>query len=334
MVRQKVRFFTHLLVGSLVAALCTTSVQAQQDSLTRAEVYKLLNQVQLLLKNKPPRAAKRADVLVPLDALQTKTRSKAELKFNEGSLARIGSSATFRFKPGLRRYELPGGGLRSQTILELRNGTALAMAGPGSTVTTVETPQFTVDNISGPPATPLPGTDIYPTSLRSGAVALYFDSEKNTGGVFNLTSLPVTVTSLDGKQVTLQAGQTVTVKDGVIGPVQNFDLRKFYQTSSLSLGLGPGQEAEVEKETPDVRSLLNAVRKETLAAVEAQRLWVEGLCSINGRYHSSTLATNCITTNSDDPLRTFEDRRDVVTPTNEVVEQLEPEIEPQTPPRQ
>ncbi|BAY09336.1 hypothetical protein [Calothrix sp. NIES-2098] len=300
-----------IVVGMILTASWITPALAQQDLLTRAEVYKLLNQVQLLLKDKPPRAAKKADVLVPLDALQTKSRSRAELLFNEGSLARIGSSATFRFKPGIRRFELPGGIYKAETIFELRNGTALILTPSGSTGTTIETPQSRINVIA---AAPPPGSDILPPTATSGAVAVTHNGATNITQVFNLTNLPVTVTNLNGTQLqTLQAGQTVTINNGVISPVQNFDLQRFYQTSQLATGLGPGQEALVSQESPNVQVILNKVRKETLAGLNTQKVWIEGLCNVNSRGGASTLSTNCITTN-DDPLRRFEDDRNIVTP--------------------
>uniref|UniRef100_A0ACD5H0D2 Uncharacterized protein n=1 Tax=Desertifilum tharense IPPAS B-1220 TaxID=1781255 RepID=A0ACD5H0D2_9CYAN len=76
------------------------------DVLTRAEVYRLRNRVQLIPSNQTPRPARISDILVPRDAIRTASSSRVELLFNEGSLARIGSSAVFRFVPGLRRYQL------------------------------------------------------------------------------------------------------------------------------------------------------------------------------------------------------------------------------------
>ena len=110
-----------LLLGSLLTLLWSAPVEAQSDVLTRAQVSKLRNQVQVLLRNQSPRSARLNDVLVPLDALTTKGRSLAELLFNQGSYTSIGSNSIFRFKPGMRRYQLPGGGLRSETILELKH---------------------------------------------------------------------------------------------------------------------------------------------------------------------------------------------------------------------
>lgn len=312
-----------LIIGSILAVSWITPALAQQDLLTRAEVYKLINQVQLLLRGKPPRRAVRADVLVPLDELQTRKKSGAELLFNEGSLARIGSSTTFRFKPGLRRFDLRGGTFKAETIFELRNGTALVMTPSGSTGTTIETPENRIDLIA---LAPPPGTETLPPITTDGAVAITYNSLTKIGQVFNLTNLPVKVASLDGTQFQiLKAGETVTMTNGVIGPVQTFDLQRFYQTSKLAAGLGPGQEALVAQESAAVQLILNKVRKQTLAGLATQKVWIEGLCNLNSRGGASTLSTNCITTGSDDPIRDFENNREVVTPPPPQEPQREPQ---------
>lgn len=56
-------------------------VLAQDDLLTRAEVYKLIDRAKLLPKGQNSRPAKVADILVPLDALYTAARSRADLLF-------------------------------------------------------------------------------------------------------------------------------------------------------------------------------------------------------------------------------------------------------------
>jgi hypothetical protein len=104
-----------LMTGSLLGLVWATPALTQPDLLTRAEVYKLVNTVQLLPNQQSPRPAKLSDTLAPLDAIKTATRSRAELLFNEGSLARVGANAIFRFVPGTRSFQL-------------RNGTALIMS--------------------------------------------------------------------------------------------------------------------------------------------------------------------------------------------------------------
>ncbi|MCU0571303.1 MAG: FecR family protein [Oculatellaceae cyanobacterium Prado106] len=121
---------------------------AQQDTLTQAEVYRLENRVQLLPQDQSPRAASLGDVLVPLDSLQTATGAIAELLFNEGSIARINENTTFRFRQGLRRFELPNRIARSETIFVLENGIALFIVPPNGTATQVETPEGRINIVA------------------------------------------------------------------------------------------------------------------------------------------------------------------------------------------
>ena len=318
-----------LVISSLFSALWLAPALAQQDLLTQAQVYKLVNTVQLLPKNQAPRQAKLSDILVPLDALKTASRSKAELLFNEGSLARVGSNAIFRFVPGTRSFQL-------------RNGTALIMSLPGRVGTKVETPggQILAQALPAPassstptsptptsptPASPTPTSPspsspppfpspLPPPEPRSLAMIVQFDAATNKAQVFALTNSSITVFDLKGRQIALQGGQTVAIVNGILGPVQTFDLKTFYQSSNLAIGLGPGQDSVLLQESPPVQQTLKSVRVETLAALEAQARWLEGLCTLNARGGGSTLATNCITTDADDPLRDFQNRREVTTP--------------------
>jgi hypothetical protein len=353
--RSRLQIGLGVVAGSLFNLLLLAPLLAQE--LTSATIERLQNQVQLLLRNQTPRRANTGDRLVPQDAVRTGTgRSRAELLFNEGAIARIGSNATFRFTPGLRRFQLPNStgsretnsdlallltplskaaiksqtseiavaktelspraqvptsNSRVETIFQLLNGTAVILSQPESSGSTIETPQSRIEIIAANPA----NAEVLIANSKSTAIAVLHDGAQNTTQVFNLTNLPIRVTNLDGTQsVFLRAGQTVSVSNGTIGAVQDFNLEKFYQTSELAAGLGPGQEAFVEQQSPPVRDVLNAVREETLSALQAQNVQVEGLCTLNGRGGASTLSSNCITTGADEPLRRFEDDREVVTP--------------------
>lgn len=313
-----------LTIASLIG-LGSIPALADQTLLTRAQVYKLVRTVQILPSDRPARSASLSDVLVPLDALQTGGRSRAELLFNEGSLARIGANAIFRFSPGMRSFQL-------------RNGVALIMAPPQTATTQVETPggQVTAQaSLSAPPGTP---TDVPPPAdLLAMAMVVQVNAETNETRVFALTNSDIRVTDLKGQFVFLKGGQTVALLNGVLGPVLDFDLRQFYQTSGLAIGLGPGQEALILQELPAVQKTLTLVRQATLAALTIQERWLEGLCTLNGRGSFSTLATNCITTNADDPLRRFQDWRDATTPPRPQVPPsiapppVTPPIDPQPP---
>ncbi|MCY6494074.1 hypothetical protein [Leptolyngbya sp. GGD] len=289
-----------IVAASFLAFACVLPVQASSALLTRGEVYKLTNQAQLLQRNRPARPARLSDVLVPQDAIKTATRSRAELLFNEGSLARIGSNAIFRFIPGMRGFQL-------------RNGTALIMSPPTTVATRIET-------LDGSAIAELPPSaiDAPPTSeqyqTRSLAMVVHVDGANNKTQFFNLTNNPIKILDNKGNFIVINGGETVTVQNGVIGKINTFDLRKFYQTSSLSTGLAPAQESLIAQEPAKVQATLNLVRVATISALNLQARKLEGLCTLNARGGASTLSTNCITTDSDDPLRDFQDRRDVTTP--------------------
>ena len=297
------------LCGCL-SLLCVPRALAQSSDLTSAEVYRLQNIVELLLRNQSPRPAKVEDILAPRDAMQTGDRSRAELLFNEGSVARIGSNSVFRFVPGTRRYQLPGGGSRAETILQLRQGVAMIASPAGGEA---------LDGFGG-------GADgetvlLAMTSQTPDAQILMLPHTvaivvvKPGGTQFiSLTDGVVVSDLLGNNKLELQGGQTVTVQDGTFGPVEDFDLRQLYRTSELTAGLGPDQEEQLAQEPIGVRTTLRRARRNTLEALAVQEAKLEGLCTLDARGNASTLSSNCITTGADDPLSEFEDRREDTAP--------------------
>ncbi|MBD2744513.1 hypothetical protein [Coleofasciculus sp. FACHB-1120] len=259
------------IIASLLQMYGMSPSLAQQDELTRAEVYKLLNNVQLLLRNKPARPAKKADVLAPRDALQTAARARAELLFNEGSLARIDQSTTFLFKPGLRRFQLTNR-VATETVLQLKDGIALVINPPGSAVTTVETPTSTIQ-LQSLPTPAAPGSPAAPPlspSQGSSAVMVVYNAATNTAQHFALTDGVTIATPTGSNPVSLKGGQVVVASAGGVGNPVEFDLQGFYSTITLAAGLGPGQESIVAQESYEVQQTLNFVRIDTLAAVRNQ----------------------------------------------------------------
>ena len=368
--------------GCLSLIWCAAAV-AQQNLLTRAEVYRLMNQVQFIPRGQSSRPAQLSDILTPRDALRTGNRSRVELLFNEGSLARIGSSAVFRFVPGLRRYQLPDGSIQAEAIFQLRSGVALILNPSDSLGSRVETPESRIDLLNTlvsqspySPSAPLrltssiqaaivaqkslpltqdlnipllkpldfkgtsrksdptvvqqpPQSAPLPAPDRISAVVVTHDLAAKTTQVFNLTDFEIRVSNADGSQSKiLRAGQMVSIKEGEVSPIQAFDLQSFYQSSDIAVGLGPGQEDQVLQEPPEVQAILNAIRIKTVEAVATQRVWIEGLCTLNGQGAASTLATNCITTQADDPLSDFLDEREDVTLEPEPPIEEKPPVEP------
>ncbi|MCY7324170.1 MAG: hypothetical protein LH660_20800, partial [Phormidesmis sp. CAN_BIN36] len=255
-----------VITGSLLGVVWMMPASAQQAMLTRGEVYKLINNVQLLLNNRSPRSAKVSDVMVPQDALRTASRSKAELLFNEGSLARIGSNAVFRFIPGMRGFQL-------------RNGTALIMSLPTTASTRIETIEGQA--VAEIPASSPPGSAA--SNVLSLALVIQVDGVTQKADFYNLTSTPIKITDSKGNFLFINGGQTISVLKGTLGEIKTFDLRTFYKTSGLALGLGPGQEAIVLQEAPPVQQTLKAVRTATLVTLDLQTKAIEGLCTLNAR---------------------------------------------------
>ncbi|NEN97739.1 MAG: FecR domain-containing protein, partial [Moorea sp. SIO3I7] len=95
---------------SVNSLIFSKSVSAEIP-LTRAVVEKLRNRVQLIPKNESARPARRSDAMTIGDALVTARSSMAQLRFNDGSLARQGELAVFRFLPSSRTFELSHGTL-------------------------------------------------------------------------------------------------------------------------------------------------------------------------------------------------------------------------------
>jgi hypothetical protein len=75
----------------------------------KARVEKRTNVVNLKLKDQILRSAKVADVLNTQDSLLTGERSRAELMFQDGSLARVGSNANFTVSSDTRSIQVQTG---------------------------------------------------------------------------------------------------------------------------------------------------------------------------------------------------------------------------------
>lgn len=269
MLRQRFWSITTLIISSGLTLSTMTPVLAQSgDILTRAEIYKLIKIVELLLHNQPQRPAQPKDVIAPRDAVRTGVKSQAQLFFNDKSLIRVDQKSIFRFEPGLRRFKLPNLIALNETIFKLENGTALILSPPGSVGTLLQTPGTDVSLLAlHSTSTP----DSLLPSERASALMVIYDRNSNSTQVYALTDSDFKI--FDQKStasVSLKGGQTVTVINGVVGNIQEFDLKKFYQNVSLVSGLGPGQEKLVAQESPPVQATLQAVRKETLAALRNQ----------------------------------------------------------------
>jgi hypothetical protein len=231
-----------LMAATVATMLDSTSALAQSDLLTEAEIYKLVNRVQLLRKHQPPRLAQVADVVKPLDAVKTASRARADLVFNEGSLVRLGGNAIFRFVPGNRSFQL-------------RNGTGLFVLPPGDERGTVVTPEAVV-------------------TARGTTVWVQHNSGKQTTSIGVLTEnpqVPVTVSTPRGEgAVVLDAGQRTEVKRGKLTAVRDMSLRRFYQMCKLATDLGTATEAPSDSLPPQAQNTIVSVRNQAIAALENQ----------------------------------------------------------------
>ncbi|NHC35410.1 FecR family protein [Scytonema millei] len=208
---------------------------AQADTvLTRAEIKSLRNLVQLMPQSQTTRPAKVADGIVPGDALSTGREALAELRFNDGSLARIGEQALFRFSAQNRN-------------LKLSNGTALLLIPPGRGTTEVWTPNATA-------------------AIRGSALFIRHvaDSKTTVFGALTNSQIEVVNQKKSQRQV-LKAGQLAVVIKGKITALYNFDLKTFYESSDLVSGLNLNKKNAT---ATDIE--LAQVQAETIAAVAAQ----------------------------------------------------------------
>lgn len=205
---RKLFLVVTLSVLGFSTALLPTPARAEIP-LTFADIQTLLKQVRLQPKNQSPRPARVRERMTPGDALSTARSSRADLRFNDGSLARVGELALFRFFPNTRRFNLS-------------NGTALLIIPPGRGTTNVTTP-----NVSA--------------GIRGSALFVRVDKQTNTTIVGALTNSGITVTDNGTNRIVeLKAGQLAVVDPKGLR-LFDFDLTTFYQTSDLVRGLNLDQ---------------------------------------------------------------------------------------------
>ena len=175
--------------------------------LNRAEVQNLRNAVQLIPRvrvNKRP--ARKSDAILPGDGLSTGRASLADLRFNDGSLARVGEQAVFQFLPKTRNFTLS-------------NGTVLLLIPQGRGQTRVQTPSAAA-------------------AIRGSALFVRYDKPTDTTIVGALTNSGIEVFNKKASQnQVLQAGQLMVIVKGQFQGLYDFDLKNFYETSELVQGL-------------------------------------------------------------------------------------------------
>ena len=223
-------------VAVLGCNLCFDLKPAQARPLTSATIQRRINTVKLLLQGKSPRDAHDFDVLRLRDALSTGRSSQAQLKFNDGSVARVGELALFSFIPNTREFNL-------------RNGTALFIIPPKQGRTYVRTPHGSA-------------------GIRGSALFVRMDAEKDITIIGALTNNPdgdmEISTTGSSQNIPLKAGQLAIISNGKI-ELFKFDLKEFYRTSKLVRGFNLDKQ-DAPSADPDVAK----VQVETLEALAGQ----------------------------------------------------------------
>ncbi|XGV95040.1 MAG: FecR domain-containing protein [Leptolyngbya sp. BL-A-14] len=205
--------------------------------LQQAVIDSLQNAVELNLFNQPPRSAKVRDTLNSGDTLSTARTARAELRFADGSLARVGGQALFRFVSATR-------------TLQLSNGTLLVLVPPNRGQTRIQTPNAAAN-------------------IRGSALFIRYLPETDVTLVGALTESGIEITNRDRSQSQpLRAGQIAVVARNRIEQVYRFDLATFYGTSALARGLNLQCIASIERSEND--QALVSIRAETAAAAKLQ----------------------------------------------------------------
>ncbi|XGW00975.1 MAG: FecR domain-containing protein (plasmid) [Leptolyngbya sp. BL-A-14] len=220
------------------SVLMSGAAQAEVP-LNRAVIASLRNAVELILNNQAPRAAKVRDALTPGDAIATARAALAELRFNDGSLARVGGQALFRFLPHTRTFQLS-------------NGTLLLLVPPGRGQTRIQTPNAAA-------------------GIRGSALFVRYLAETDVTLIGALTESGIEITNRDRSQTQpLGAGQMAVVIKDRIEQVYHFDLKTFYETSELVKGLELQRSVASEPSAWSNDPAIAAVRTETSEAVKTQ----------------------------------------------------------------
>ncbi|GAA6620768.1 FecR domain-containing protein [Scytonema sp. NUACC26] len=222
------------LWGSVVLPLPQKASAA--TPLTQAVIEEIKNLVQLVPQNKPKRQARKLDAMIPGDGLSTGKASLVDLRFNDGSIARIGQQAVFQFLPKTRN-------------LRLSNGTVLLLIRPGQGQTRVNTPNAAA-------------------AIRGSALFVRYDPQTDTTIVGALTNSGIQVQNKNASQnQNLAAGQLIVVVKDRFQGFYDFDLRTFYETSNLVRGL----DLTLKSGVPNLDPALASVQAETAAAVATQQ---------------------------------------------------------------
>jgi len=248
------RYFSQAAPGisgavALVAVLAGNVPAQASVPLRRADIEQILNRVELIPRGRSARTARVSDFLSIGDALRTAAASRAELRFNDGSLGRVGQRATFHFIPNTRNFRLS-------------NGTMLLLIPPGRGRSTIQTPSA---------VTGIQGSALVVRHLESRDLTMVMALTNNPAG-----AMTVTLTNCDAgtdcsREYGLRAGEMALIQQGQV-EVLAFDLLQFYETSSIIEGL----ELTNPDSTLDLGPGINQVREEIQDALEQYQPFDDG----------------------------------------------------------
>ncbi|MBW4567930.1 MAG: FecR family protein [Tolypothrix carrinoi HA7290-LM1] len=226
-----------LVIGVWGITVVSLPLEASATTpLTRAEIEKIRNLVQLKPKNRQQRPARSSDAMFPGDGVSTGRASLAELRFNDRSLARVGEQAVFQFLPKTRNFKLS-------------NGTVLLLIPPKQGRTRIQTPNAAA-------------------AIRGSALFVRYDEQTDTTVVGALTNSGIEVSNKDASQSrVLEAGQMLVIVKNRIQGLYEFDLRNFYERSDLVRGLDLARKTGEPSPDPAIAQ----VQEETTAALAAQK---------------------------------------------------------------
>ncbi len=203
----------------LLALLPTALTAADFD---QAQITKVHREVKVLKANAAPRAASEGLQIKPVTSVATGVESRAELRFPDQTLTRLGANSRFTLRGESRTIDLDRGVMMVQ-VPKKQGGAHIRTAGVTAAVT---------------------GTTVL--------------IEYHPGGVVKLIVIEgECVLSLNRDRSefqTLRAGQMITMQDGaasIPGP-QNIDLARLLQSSRLISANDPAQ--------PNQQQIQNAVQ--------------------------------------------------------------------------
>ena len=225
-------------LASGLSLLLVPRPASADEPLEWARIDFLRNRVQLVPRQQRARRARIADVLSTGDALRTARSSRAELRFSDGSLARIGERATFRFTPNTRNFQLT-------------NGTVLLLIPPERGRSTIQTPNAV-------------------TGIQGSALFVRYIPETETtivGALTNNPDGPMVLFNRDGtEQQALRANEIGVIQGDQITQLYQFDGELFWQSSGLAEGFN-----YLIDSSSTGSDALDAVRQEIREAIADQR---------------------------------------------------------------